>query len=99
CRPILCGDGIVGCGEACDLGGENNDCTRCSADCQSDLSCGNGIVDPCKGEQCDAAAANSDQPNSACRMDCKFPRCGDGIVDNTLLHEACDDGAANADVP
>src|SRR5438105_6641321 len=59
CRPVLCGDGIVGCGEICDVGGDNNSCTTCSADCKSDLTCGNGIVDLCKGEQCDAAGANA----------------------------------------
>jgi cysteine-rich repeat protein len=99
CRPVLCGDGIVGCGEVCDSGADNNSCTTCSADCKSNLTCGNGIVDLCKGEQCDAAGSNSDTPNAPCRTDCSQPRCGDGIVDDTLLHEACDAGSMNADTP
>jgi cysteine-rich repeat protein len=99
CRPVLCGDGIVGCGEVCDVGPDNNLCTTCSADCKSNLTCGNNVVDLCKGEECDAGSANSDAPNSTCRASCKLPRCGDGIVDDTLLHEQCDAGSANADTP
>ena len=40
-------------------------------------------------EVCDAGDSNSDEPNAACRTDCKPARCGDGIVDSG---EQCDSG-------
>ena len=54
--------------------------------------CGNARVDP--GEQCDDGMRNSDLPNSICRPDCTFGRCGDGILDTPL--ELCDDGNISA---
>jgi cysteine-rich repeat protein len=73
-------------------------CTTCSVDCKSNLSCGNGIVDVCKGEQCDAGGMNANTPNAPCRTNCKLPKCGDGIVD-TAFGEQCDAGAANSNAP
>lgn len=58
-----------------------------------DGPCGNGIVD--SGEQCDDGEANSDTTPDACREDCRFPQCSDGIVDPGMGEE-CDDGANNA---
>ncbi len=52
CLPMVCGDGIVEAGEACD-DGNNADNDGCSADCLSDETCGNGVIDAVKGEQCD----------------------------------------------
>src|SRR5439155_51953 len=41
--------------------------------------------------QCDAGAANSNDPDPPCRQNCQLPRCGDHVVD-ALHGEACDDG-------
>jgi cysteine-rich repeat protein len=48
----VCGDGIVEAGEVCDDGNTTSG-DGCSADCQSDETCGNGIIDAIKGEVCD----------------------------------------------
>jgi len=54
CTLIRCGNGIVEPGEVCDDGnlapGDG-----CYFDCQSNETCGNGIVDFIRGEQCDDA--------------------------------------------
>ena len=48
----VCGDGVQGSDETCDdgntLAGDG-----CSADCDSDETCGNGVVDAVRGEACD----------------------------------------------
>ncbi|MEC7520416.1 MAG: lectin-like protein [Myxococcota bacterium] len=50
--------------------------------------CGDGVLDA--GEACDAGAANSNAPGSACRTNCTTAAaCGDGILDPG---EDCDDG-------
>jgi len=52
CLPHGCGNGIVEPGEQCDDGNQvSND--GCSADCKSNETCGNGVVDEDRGEQCD----------------------------------------------
>jgi cysteine-rich repeat protein len=52
CLPAGCGNGRLDPGEVCDDGnafvGDG-----CSANCLSDETCGNEIVDPVRGEQCD----------------------------------------------
>src|SRR5258706_11161928 len=90
CLPLLCGNALVQPGEACD-DGNNVSGDGCSADCMSDETCGNGVVDPQKGEQCDDHNAID---GDGCQHDCNLPRCGDGIVDASL-DEECDAGAAN----
>ncbi len=50
--------------------------------------CGNGVVED--GESCDAGALNSDTASNACRTDCQWHRCGDGVWDTSS--EQCDDG-------
>ncbi len=52
-------------------------------------SCGDGIIDPSSGEQCDNGTFNSDSQPDACRTSCKKPGCGDGVIDGG---EKCDDG-------
>ena len=94
CRPSICGDGVVDPGERCD-DGDTISGDGCSAHCDSDESCGNGIVDYAAGEQCDDGNVVD---RDGCRSDCTIPRCGDGIVD-TENGEACDEGAANSNAP
>ena len=89
----VCGDGIVRGGETCD-DGNTADGDGCSADCLSDESCGNGVVDTGAGEQCDDGnTADGD----ACRGDCGSDySCGNGVVDTAAegasADEVCDDG-------
>lgn len=95
-----CGDGRLDrATESCD-DGNTADGDGCSANCQSDESCGNGVVDTAAGELCDDE--NTDD-GDACRGDCGSDySCGNGILD-TLADgasedEVCDDGnTVNAD--
>jgi cysteine-rich repeat protein len=97
CRRARCGDHVVDTGEVCDDGNNSNG-DGCSADCKSNESCGNGVIDLMNPrgvpEQCDAGPDNSDTTPDACRTSCQKAGCGDGIVDST---EQCDQGAANSD--
>jgi cysteine-rich repeat protein len=97
CLPDVCGNGLRGPDEACDDGNtEPGD--GCSADCQSNELCGNGVVDDAVGEDCDCGTAgdiaggcrhpNSDEiPGAECRSDCVL-HCGDGEVN---LSEDCEE--------
>ena len=87
CRSRFCGNHVVDPGEVCDDGNsESGD--SCSADCQSDETCGNDYVDLAAGEQCDDGEDNSDTTPDACRTDCTAAWCGDGVTD---IAEVCDD--------
>jgi cysteine-rich repeat protein len=81
-------------GEVCDDGNTVSG-DDCSADCTSDETCGNGIVDVAKSEQCDNGGLNSNNPNATCRTSCQRQKCGDSIVDN-VFGEGCDLGASNS---
>jgi cysteine-rich repeat protein len=57
-------------GEACD-DGNNLDGDGCSANCLSDETCGNGVVDLVRGEECDDGnAENGDGCSDACSVEC-----------------------------
>jgi cysteine-rich repeat protein len=90
CTRARCGDGVVDPGEACD----DPHYLTCKWTCQP-VVCGDGDQD--HFEDCDDGPANSDTVPGACRTDCTFPDCGDGVVD-ALPHppfgfvESCDDG-------
>ncbi|MFH2008989.1 MAG: kelch repeat-containing protein, partial [bacterium] len=58
----------------------------CSADCLSDESCGNGIIDALAGEQCDDGNTVG---GDGCNASCLIEACGNGVVDGA---EVCDDG-------
>ncbi len=86
----MCGDGVVGPAEACDLGAENRDDGPCTLDCAAAV-CGDGKV--WEGvEACDLAGDNGED-FGGCGVDCTLnPRCGDGVLDPS---EQCDAGALN----
>lgn len=97
-----CGDGVIDDNEVCDDGGDQGPGSTCSDDCLSDLSCGNGIVDAERGEECDCgwnseiagSARVSEEcegrPNGAegglCNSEC-YTFCGDGTIAGS---EECD---------
>jgi len=85
-RLLGCGNGIKDPNEVCDDGNTVNG-DGCSADCRSNETCGNGVVDVIKGEVCDDGNTNS---GDGCSADCKsHEKCGNGIQDK---NEVCDDG-------
>jgi cysteine-rich repeat protein len=93
-------DGNVIPNEVCDDGPEKNgedgrpkDGDGCSADCKSNETCGNGIVDRVKGEICDNGKDNG--KTGKCSKDClSTGLCGNGLVDvgfkDSQLDEDCD---------
>jgi cysteine-rich repeat protein len=87
CREdcTFCGDDILDAGEECD-DGNNLDGDGCSAFCEDEPFCGDGILQVELGETCEPPGSNAGQPNE-CRGDCTF--CGDGNLD---AGEECDDG-------
>ncbi|MFH1534027.1 MAG: DUF4215 domain-containing protein [Nitrospirota bacterium] len=80
-----CGDGTLDVGEVCDdgniAGGDG-----CSADCLSDETCGNGILDALAGEACDDGNVVA---GDGCSDLCQLEACGNGVLDSG---EVCDDG-------
>ncbi len=84
----VCGDGKKAPAEACD-DGNTTDGDGCSADCTSDESCGNEIIDAVAGETCDDG---NEVAGDGCRADCRGAEvCGDGEIDE-VNDEVCDDG-------
>lgn len=101
CLKIGCGNGVVEPGERCDDGNRDNG-DGCSAACDSDERCGNGVRDDSLSEACDCGDAalpddlrppacegqpNSDDVGSKCTADCQILGCGDGVVQG---FEQCD---------
>lgn len=84
CFDSRCANGILEGAEVCDDGNARSG-DGCSADCMSDETCGNGIIDMVD-ERCDDGNLES---GDGCQRDCQLPRCGDRSVDDG---EACDDG-------
>lgn len=70
CEPGRCGDGVVDPGEVCD-DGNDAPADHCSNDCQTELRCGNGLVDHVVGEECEDGNSLS---HDGCSSDCRFER-------------------------
>jgi len=96
CVATGCGNGHLELGEVCDDGNQQS-LDGCSALCDSDESCGNGIADILAGERCDCGDGTGELPagcllpngnaeGALCRSDCRL-HCGDGIKDAA---EECD---------
>jgi cysteine-rich repeat protein len=84
----ICGDAIHHSDEFCE-DGNISDGDGCSADCSSDETCGNSIVDLAVGETCDDGNITA---GDGCSADCSSDEtCGNGYLD-VLLGEMCDDG-------
>lgn len=89
-----CGNGTVDDHEECDDGKDKNGTeeSNCLSTCQIS-GCGDGIVDPTQGEECDDG---NDSNEDMCTTACNRPYCGDGIT-SEFLGEVCDDGSENND--
>jgi cysteine-rich repeat protein len=87
CEPV-CANGAQESGEACD--DENHvDGDGCSADCSSDETCANGVIDEAAGEVCDD---RNHIEGDGCSADCRSGEvCGNSIIDGAA-GEVCDDG-------
>jgi cysteine-rich repeat protein len=69
CVAAGCGNGVREPSELCDDGNQLAG-DGCSADCASDESCGNELVDPLRGEQCDdGPGLSGDGCSSACQSE------------------------------
>ncbi|MBI2376998.1 MAG: DUF4215 domain-containing protein [Deltaproteobacteria bacterium] len=81
-----CGDGFVEGAEQCD-DGNNLDGDFCSATCQIEPGCGNGVWEPELEEGCDDGNnTNGDGCSATCGIE---QTCGNSLVEGT---ETCDDG-------
>ncbi len=90
CFGVGCGNGFVDPDEVCD-DGNAVDGDDCSANCRSNETCGNNVIDTAVGEACDDGNLID---GDGCQSNCALPTCGDGIVDDG---EVCDDGGHVAD--
>jgi cysteine-rich repeat protein len=88
-----CGNGVIDGAEVCD-DGNVTDGDGCSADCTSNETCGNGIIDMAKGEACDDGNTRA---HDGCSPDCRSESkvCGNLIVEKDI-DEVCDDGNVNS---
>lgn len=83
-----CGNGDPDPGEICDDGNTMSG-DGCSADCLSDETCGNGVLDAAVGEACDDG---NTRPGDGCSSTCESDEtCGNGALD-LGAGEVCDDG-------
>lgn len=84
-----CGNGVPDEDEVCD-DGNVSDGDGCSADCTSNETCGNGIMDMIKGELCDDGNTIA---RDGCSPEClpESKVCGNLIVE-IEIGEVCDDG-------
>lgn len=90
---MLCGNGVLNEGEACDDGIESNTLDGgCLPDCTL-ATCGDGFVNA-GVEDCDMGTENGFDYGQCNKLTCKWgPRCGDGQVD--APDEVCDPGDPN----
>jgi cysteine-rich repeat protein len=79
-----CGDGVRSPDEACD-DGNILDGDGCSARCDSNEGCGNGVLDTAAGEECDPSIPGT----TNCSPRCILQVCGNRVLDPG---ERCDDG-------
>lgn len=70
CHPTVCGDGLTDPVEACDDGNTIAG-DGCSAICDSQETCGNGVIDVIRGEACDDGrpGLSSDGCSSTCKLE------------------------------
>lgn len=95
CTYTFCGDGIPQPEEECDNGlnidtYDDGSPDLCAPGCFAPPSCGDGLLQPIEGEQCDDGTANNDGSYGGCNANCTLAAfCGDGTED-TGAGEECD---------
>ena len=101
----VCGDGNVDPGEACDDGNTmgSDGCSGCVGlacrdtlvggftGCQTEMICGDGVLQPQQSEQCDDGNMSS---GDGCSASCVSEFCGDGTT-QLGIGEECDQGSNN----
>jgi hypothetical protein len=93
---------VVNGGEQCDDGVNDGTFYACNPDCTIAPQCGDGIVQPEYGEECEPTLADDPFCTAACRLpvrcnerDCLYaPYCGDG-VDQPEYGEECEPTTEN----
>jgi cysteine-rich repeat protein len=90
CKNNVCGDGLVGPGEACD-DANMNDMDDCTNACKVAKICGDGIV--AATEECDDGNMVDED---ACTNNCTAAKCGDQFI-QPVNGETCDNGPQNSD--
>ncbi|MCA9546404.1 MAG: DVUA0089 family protein, partial [Myxococcales bacterium] len=88
CAEPVCGDGLVGPGEACD-DGNDDDADGCTAECTIAPIAAGGACDP---EALGFEAPCEDGTYCGAEGTCVAHECGDGVL---APDEACDDGNEN----
>ncbi|MBZ5715925.1 DUF4215 domain-containing protein [Nannocystis pusilla] len=92
--PVTCGDGYLDPGEECDDFQDGDPDDGCTDKCKFPV-CGDGLVSPSLGEQCDDGNADN---TDKCIDTCKLGKCGDGYIMDTMEQsEWCDDGNQSYD--
>ena len=85
---MVCGNGALEMGEACD-DGNTMDGDGCNSACRREAFCGDGMRDMTLGEVCDDG---NNASGDGCRSDCLSDEtCGNGERD-VVVGELCDDG-------
>ncbi|MDQ3369346.1 MAG: hypothetical protein M3680_28300, partial [Myxococcota bacterium] len=69
CLPVGCGNGRLDPDEVCD-DGNNGAGDGCAADCSSDETCGNGVIDLARGETCDDGVDGFARSHDGCASNC-----------------------------
>jgi len=98
----VCGNGEVETGEACDNGATNGDHVLCSAQCQLNSACNNGLDDDddSLSDQADPGCHSDNNPTNSESYDkndnneTDQPVCGNNLVESG---EQCDDGNTTAE--
>lgn len=90
----FCGNGLVDGEETCDDGLNLGLDGGCAPGCSLFQYCGNGVVEPARGEECDLGKYYNQGAYGTCTSTCHVAaHCGDGIA-QACGNEECDDANA-----
>lgn len=98
CLKAVCGNGRKDFNEVCDYKEERDGGNTCNELCTSDGTCGNGIWDQERGEECDGRDLPPEFELFRCSDSCTVIRCGNGEFEPEAGEE-CDPTAPNDPTP